>query len=153
MRIKQFFPRIFKFWTLHLMMAGAGMLAMAVNGLQSVLSVELTALVSLLASIVVTIIYYMIFHRASRKLLHSLSEGFLFAFAGALPMFLVILGAISYLKKVPHNSIGYSFILLPVTLPFQGWIEYVYPALPFHVLALATPFVFMAAILTGSFSQ
>lgn len=150
MWLKQFFPRLIKFWALHLIMAGVGMLAMAVNGLQSVLSAELTTLVSLLASIVVTITYYIIFHRTSRKLLYSLREGFLFAFAGALPLFLVILAAVSYLNKFPHNSIGYSFILLPVTLPFQGWIEYVHPALPFHMLALATPVVMMAAILTGS---
>jgi hypothetical protein len=152
--LKQLVPRIFKFWALHLLMVVAGMLAMAITGpIQSAFSPGLAALVSLLVSLVVTVIYYLVFVRASRKLLRSVKEGFLFSFAGALPMFLVILGAIIYLKKVPHNTIGYGFILLPVTLPFQGWIEQVFPALPFHILALAIPAVFMAAILRGSSSH
>lgn len=150
----QLFPRILKFWALHLAMAVVGGLGMAVNDpIQAAFSPELAVFVSFAVSIGITALYFTVFLRAANKLLRSLREGFLFGFAGALPMFLIILWAISYLQRVPHNTIGYSFILLPVTLPFQGWIEHLHPALPFHLLALATPAVFIAAILMGSSLQ
>lgn len=149
--LTQLYPRIFKFWILHIAMAILGIVTISISGpIQSVFSPKLSSQVSLMVGVLVAIFYYIVFARASRKMLCSLKEGLLFGVTGALPLVLIVLGAMVYLQKVPYNTIGYNYILLPVMLPFLGWIEQAYPLLPYHILSLSVPAVFMGAIIAGS---
>lgn len=149
-----FLRRIAILWVLHLLMAAVGAVAAAVGGIiQPVSSPELASLVSLAAAVLITALYFFLFARASRKMFASPREGLLFGLAGALPLLLIILAAVLYLQQVPYNTIGYGYILLPVMLPFIGWIEYVFPQLPYHVLALAVPVIFAGAVITGSLTR
>jgi hypothetical protein len=142
---------LLKFWGLHLVMIVVGMLVMGLNGgLQSLFSSRLADWVTLIVSLTVTAFYFTLFFRASRKMLRSLKEGLAAGLLAILPLLMVIAAALLYLQKVPYNTIGYGLMLLPVTLPFQGWFEAVFPALPFHVLALAVPAVLLAAVVAGS---
>lgn len=146
-----FLPRVLRLWALHLLMAAVGAATMSISGLiQSVSSSEMAALVSLATGVLVTALYFLLFARVSREMLTSLIEGLLFGLAGALPLVLIILAAVLYLQQIPYNTIGYSYILLPVMLPFIGWIEYVFPHLPYHILALAVPVIFAGAVIAGS---
>ena len=148
---KILFSRLLKFWGLHLVMIVVGMLVMALNGgLQSLFTDGLADRVTLIASLIVTALYFTLFFRASRKMLRSLKEGLVVGLLTILPLLLIIAAALLYLQKVPYNTIGYGMILLPVTLPFYGWFSEVFPVLPFHVLALAVPAVLLAAVLAGS---
>ena len=148
---KTLFSRLLIFWGLHLVMIVVGMLVMGLNGgLQSLFSSELADLVTLIVSLTVTVLYFTLFFRVARKMLRSLKEGLTVGLLAILPLLMVIAAALLYLQKVPYNTIGYGLMLLPVTLPFQGWFEAVFPALPFHLLALAVPAVLLAAILAGS---
>lgn len=149
-----FLSRIVKLWALHLLMAAAGAAAAAAGGMiQPVKSLELAARVSLAAGLLVTVLYFYLFARASRKMFSSPREGLLFGLTGALPLTLIILAAVLYLQQVPYNTIGYSYILLPVMLPFIGWIEYVFPQLPYHILALTVPIIFAGAVIAGSLKR
>lgn len=148
MKENRLFPRILIFWGLHLAMAALGALAMGIS--QHFFAGELANLLSLLSGITVTLLYFLFFFKASKRTL-SPGEGLSFSLWGSLPLVLLILGALVYKNQVPHNFIGYGFILLAVTLPFQGWIEHVFPAVPFHVSAMSVPVVMFAAIWAGSF--
>ncbi len=65
-------------------------------------------------------------------------------------MILFILAALYARSLTPYNTIRYGFLLLPVTMPFQGWIETVFPLLSMHILAMSVPLVFMAGVVSGT---
>ena len=145
------FPRILVFWGWHLILAVLGGLIMSINGLfQSRGASEFGAMVVLVLSLLSVILYFWVMRRISAKTLKSTTEGWEFAIGGTIPMILLILLALYFRSLTPYNTIRYGFTLVPVTLPFQGWIEAVYPALPFHILALSVPLVFIAGVVSGT---
>lgn len=151
MRKQRMYPRIFIFWALHLVLAVVGALSMSLAGpVQAIFSPEAASLVSLAAGLATTGLYFFLLMRTSRRILCSRREGVAFGLLGALPLLLIIFSAVIYLRAVPYNTIGYSFILLPVMLPFTGWIEQVFPLLPYHILALTVPASFALAVIAGA---
>jgi hypothetical protein len=148
----QTFRRLLRLWLIHLLFAGISIpVSFMIQFVQSVSSPHRVAQVTLLLGILVTAAYFIVLMNVSAKLVRSQREGLITGLVGALPFVLIILTAMVYLSRVPHNTIGYSYILLPVTLPFLVWMDQVYPALPFHILAFSIPLIFAAATITGSF--
>ncbi len=148
---KNLFTRLLKFWALHLALAAAGALSLSLGALaQTYISSEAGAPVSIAAGIIMTGFYIYLFARLSSVIMKSRREGYFFSLIGALPLLLTILAAVLYLWKVPYNTIGYGYILLPVMLPFISWIEQVFPLLPYHILALTVPIAFAGAVIAGA---
>jgi hypothetical protein len=149
--LAQLYPRILRFWLLHIIMGLVGALILSLGGfLQRAGANFLGPVVVLVLSIGSTLLYYLFMKRLSRHLLKNRREGWGFALGGIVPMILLILAALYARSLTPYNTITYGFLLLPVSLPFQGWIEAVYPLIPFHILAMSVPLVFVAGVVAGT---
>ncbi len=147
----RFLPRLIRFWLLHFGLALVGGLIMYVGSyLQSAGATLLAPVVVLIFSVGFTILYYMLMKQLARHLLNDRAEGRLFAIAGSIPFFILIAVSFYLRAEIPYNSIPAGLVLVPVTLPFQGWIETVFPLLSMQVLALSVPLVFMGSILAGT---
>ncbi len=145
------YPRILRFWLLHLFMGLVGALIMQVGAiLQRAGANFLGPVVVLALSLGSTLLYFLFMKQLSRRLLKNRREGWAFAFGGIVPMALLIMAALYARSLTPYNTITYGFLLLPVTLPFQGWIETVFPLVAMHILALSVPLVFMAGVVAGT---
>jgi hypothetical protein len=149
--LAQLYPRILRFWLVHILMALVGALTMYVGALlQRAGANFLGPVVTLALSLGATLLYFLFMKLTSRSLLKSRREGWAFAFGGIVPMILLIMAALYARSLTPYNTITYGLILVPVTLPFQGWIETVFPLLPMHILALSVPLVYMAGVVAGT---
>ena len=149
--LAQLYPRILRFWLLHIIMGLVGALILYVGGiLQRAGANFLGPVVVLVLSLGLSLLYFLFMKRLSRHLLKNRREGWGFALGGIVPMILLILAALYARSLTPYNTITYGFLLLPVTMPFQGWIETVFPLLPMHILALSVPMVFVAGVVAGT---
>ena len=143
--------RLWRLWVIHLLFAVLSIPVSALaQFLQSKYSSELAGTVSLVLGLVLFAAYFIVLTRVATRILHTFRDGLITGILAALPFLLLIAAALLYLSSVPYNTIGYSFIMLPVMFPFSAWIEQVYPAFPFHVLSLSVPLVVFAATCIGS---
>ena len=149
--LAQLYPRIVRFWLVHVFMALVGALILQVGALlQQAGATFLGPVVVLILSLGSSLLYFLLMKQVSRRLLENRREGWGFALGVIVPMILLILAALYARSLTPHNSIPYGLILLPVSMPFQGWIEIVFPLLPMHILALSVPLVFVAGVVVGT---
>lgn len=145
-------PRLLRLWSVHLLFA---VLSIPVSGIiqfaQSAFSPQRAEQVALLLGALLTVAYFLVLVRVAMKTVRSPLEALLTGIMAALPYAAIILAAMVYISRVPYNSIGYNFILLPVTFPFISWMNQVFPRLPFHTLAFSVPLINVLAVLYGSF--
>lgn len=140
---------LFRLWVIHLLFAALSIPVSIIRSYIQTVSVELAAGIAFFLGAILSVGYVVVLARVSKKYIRSLNAAVLTGVLAALPYVLVIVSAVLYLRKVPHNTIGYNFILLPVNFPFISWMDQVYPVLPFHVLALFVPLAVMAATVCG----
>jgi len=145
------YPRILRFWAMHLVMALVGALILQLGAfLQSSGASLMASVLTFLLSIASTFAYFLVMKLLSRHQLQNRREGWAFAFGGVVPMILLIMAALYARSLTPYNTIPYGLLLVPVSLPFQGWIEAVFPLIPMHILTLSVPLVFMAGVVSGT---
>jgi hypothetical protein len=146
------FSRLLRLWAVHLVFAVLSIAFHWIAGfIQAKYSVERGTQIALLLSILLTVAYFFVLAKVAMNLVRSTREALQTGLLAALPFVLIIFSAMFYLSKVPHNTIGYSFILLPVTLPFIFWMDLAYPVLPYHALAFIVPLIVVSATVCGSF--
>ena len=144
--------RLWRLWVVHLLFAVISIpVSILTHFLQSNYSSELAATVAFILGLTLFIAYFIVLTRVAARMLFAFRDGIITGLLAALPFLLLIAAALQYLSRVPHNTIGYAFIILPVMFPFSAWIEQVHPALPYHVLSLSVPLVVFAATCIGGF--
>ena len=143
--------RLWRLWGVHLLFAVLSIPVSALTHfLQSNYSSELAGTVAFVLGLILFVAYFIVLTRVAARILFTFSDGLITGILAALPFLLLIAVALLYLSRVPHNTIGYSLIILPVMFPFSAWIEQVYPAFPYHVLSLSVPLLVFAATCIGS---
>lgn len=143
--------RLWRLWVVHLFFAVLSIpISALTHFLQSKYSPELAGTLALVLGLALFAAYFIVLTRVAARMLFYFRDGFITGILAAFPFLLLIAAALLYLNRVPHNTIGYALIMLPVMFPFSAWIEQVYPALPYHVLNLSVPLVIFTAACIGS---
>jgi ABC-type methionine transport system permease subunit len=142
-------PLLFRVWLIHLIFAALSLpVAWLTIWIQSV-AYPYARPFSLILGILLTVGYLAALTRAMKNRQTESGDTFIAGILASLPFLALILAAVLFLARVPHDTIGYSYILLPVTLPFLSWMDQVLSIFPYHILALFVPMAIMTAALLG----
>lgn len=144
---------LFRLWAVHLFFAViAVFVAMIMYAVQSLFTAEAGVWTGLVLGTFLSLGYILTLANVARRNVRK-GDAIVTGILAALPFALIIAAAVFYLNRVPHNTITYNFILLPVTFPFTSWMEWVFPALPFHILALFVPLAMLLSTIAGSLTK